>query len=215
MYDDYYAQNAQNGNGQFLSGRQTIQNEPSTTKAQTTAYEPWNEDATDRYSKWDPRGWSLKKKLFLAAGIIVVIVAVIVGAVLGVRANRYPDYSKLDYSLKDTYSGSSFFDNFEYFTAADPTHGFVQYVFPQVKVQPKFLMHCLDTSTALHLSGLILHMPPTHLPCSKWTRHIVEQRLRMDANLYGLRPTRHILKDSSSSTLSIPRTGAVHGLLCG
>ncbi|KGO73237.1 Concanavalin A-like lectin/glucanases superfamily [Penicillium italicum] len=83
---------------------------------------------TDQYSRWDPRGWSLTKKIFLAAGIIVVIVAVVVGAVLGVRANRYPDYSKLNYSLKDSYSGPSFFDNFEYFTGADPTHGFVQYI---------------------------------------------------------------------------------------
>jgi hypothetical protein len=79
-------------------------------------------------SKWDPRGWSLWNKLFLAAGIIVVIVAVIVGSVLGVRANRYPNYSKLNYSLQDTFSGSSFFDNFEYFTDADPANGFVQYV---------------------------------------------------------------------------------------
>ena len=79
------------------------------------------------HSKWDPRGWSLKKKLFLAAGIIVVIVAVVVGSVLGVRANRYPNYSQLDYTLKDTFSGTDFFDNFEYFTDADPANGFVQY----------------------------------------------------------------------------------------
>lgn len=82
---------------------------------------------TDQYSKWDPRGWSLMKKIFLAAGIIAVIVAVVVGAVLGVRANRYPNYSKLDYSLRDEFSGTSFFDNFEYFTDTDPTNGFVQY----------------------------------------------------------------------------------------
>ncbi|KAJ5320288.1 hypothetical protein N7508_000571 [Penicillium antarcticum] len=78
--------------------------------------------------RWDPRGWSLKNKIFLAVGIIIVIVAVIVGAVLGVRANRYPNYSSLDYSLVDTYSGSSFFDNFEYYTDADPANGFVQYI---------------------------------------------------------------------------------------
>ncbi|CAI7583044.1 hypothetical protein PCG10_000960 [Penicillium crustosum] len=83
---------------------------------------------TDQYSKWDPRGWSLMKKIFLAAGIVAVIVAVVVGAVLGVRANRYPNYSKLDYSLKDEFSGTSFFDNFEYFTDTDPTNGFVQYI---------------------------------------------------------------------------------------
>lgn len=73
------------------------------------------------------------KKVFLAVGIIVVIVAVVVGAVLGVRANRYPKYSKLNYSLKDEFSGPSFFDNFEYFTGADPTHGFVQYELLEAK----------------------------------------------------------------------------------
>ena len=32
------------------------------------------------------------------------------------------------YSLKDYYSGSSFFDGFTFFTSFDPTHGFVNYV---------------------------------------------------------------------------------------
>lgn len=77
------------------------------------------------------------KKIFLAAGIVVVIVAVVVGAVLGVRANRYPNYSKLNYSLKDNFSGSTFFDNFEYFTAADPTNGFVQYDSCMSNIRPR------------------------------------------------------------------------------
>jgi hypothetical protein len=94
--------------------------------AHPPAYGSWNGDASP-YSKWDPRGWSLKNKIFLAIGIIVVIVAIIVGSVLGVRANRYPNYSKLDYTLQNTFSGSSFFDNFEYFTGTDPANGFVQY----------------------------------------------------------------------------------------
>lgn len=88
-----------------------------------------NEEAA-AYSKYDPRGWSLKNKIFLGTGTVVVIVAVVVGSVLGVRANRYPDYSKLDYTMKDNFSGTSFFDNFEYFTGADPAHGFVQYDSP-------------------------------------------------------------------------------------
>lgn len=93
--------------------------------ADLPVYGSWSGEPTP-HSKWDPRGWSLKKKLFLAAGVIVVIVAVVVGSVLGVRANRYPNYSKLDYTLQDTYSGSDFFNNFEYFTDADPANGFVQ-----------------------------------------------------------------------------------------
>lgn len=76
---------------------------------------------------YDPRGWSLRKKLIVAACGIVVIVAVIVGAVEGVKANAYPNYTALNYTLIDTFSGSSFFDNFDYYTATDPTDGFVQY----------------------------------------------------------------------------------------
>lgn len=60
---------------------------------------------------------------------MVVIVAIIVGAVEGVKANAYPNYSQLHYTLVDTFSGSSFFDNFEYYTSTDPTNGWVQYVY--------------------------------------------------------------------------------------
>lgn len=32
------------------------------------------------------------------------------------------------WTLQDTYEGSTFFNGFDFFTSADPTHGFVQYV---------------------------------------------------------------------------------------
>lgn len=80
---------------------------------------------TARYMAWDPRGWSLTKKVSAAVGAVVIIVAVIVGAVLGVRANRYPSYTKLDYRLVETYSGSNFFNKF-YYATSDPAGGFVQ-----------------------------------------------------------------------------------------
>lgn len=76
---------------------------------------------------YDPRGWSGRRKLIIGAFVVVVIVAVIVGAVEGVKANGYPNYSQLNYTLVDTFSGSSFFDNFEYYTSTDPTNGWVQY----------------------------------------------------------------------------------------
>jgi hypothetical protein len=78
---------------------------------------------------YDPWGWSGRRKLIIGACVVVVIVAVIVGAVEGVKANAYPNYSQLNYTLIDSYSGSSFFDNFEYYTSTDPTNGFVQYVY--------------------------------------------------------------------------------------
>ncbi|KAF2494793.1 hypothetical protein BU16DRAFT_550608 [Lophium mytilinum] len=79
-------------------------------------------------SKVNPKYWGRKVWIGVAVGAVVIIVAVIVGAVLGVRANAYPNYSKLTYSLSDDYSGTGFFDNFDYFTGYDPSSGFVHYV---------------------------------------------------------------------------------------
>ncbi|KAJ5378645.1 hypothetical protein N7509_011764 [Penicillium cosmopolitanum] len=77
---------------------------------------------------YDVRVWSLRRKLIVAACVVVIIIAVVVGAVEGTKAAAYPNYSQLNYTLKDTFSGSSFFDNFEYYSTTDPTNGFVQYV---------------------------------------------------------------------------------------
>lgn len=79
-------------------------------------------------SRFDPRGWSLRKKILAGLGVAIVIVVVIVGAYEGVKKNRYPNYYPLKYSLKDTYEGTNFFDNFQYWSAPDPAQGFVQYV---------------------------------------------------------------------------------------
>ncbi|PYH92781.1 putative endo-1,3(4)-beta-glucanase [Aspergillus ellipticus CBS 707.79] len=80
-------------------------------------------------SAWyNPRGWSLRTKLIVVGVVIVVIIAVVVGAVEGTKKKAYPDYSKLNYKLVDTYSGTSFFDRFDYYSGVDPTDGFVQYI---------------------------------------------------------------------------------------
>lgn len=79
-------------------------------------------------SKWDPREWGLKTKLAVAAAVVIAIIVIVVGSVEGVKANRYPNYSKLSYTLKETYQGTGFFDNFNYFSGYDPASGFVQYV---------------------------------------------------------------------------------------
>lgn len=53
-------------------------------------------------SQWDPRGW---RKRTWAGIAIALIIAIVVGVAVGVmvaKANRYPDYSKLTYSLQDT-----------------------------------------------------------------------------------------------------------------
>jgi hypothetical protein len=87
---------------------------------------------------WNPRYW--RKRVW--AGVVVailVILAIIIGvAVTQAKKNKYPDYTALSYSLKDTsrlllfayqnlyltivtVDGESFFDNFNYFTGYDPS----------------------------------------------------------------------------------------------
>lgn len=96
---------------------------------QTPAYD----DVYDDQSKnplpwWNPKGWT--KRCWLISAIVFVIIAVVVIAVsvVEVKENAYPNYSKLDYHLVDTYSGTSFFDNFDFFSETDPSNGFVIYV---------------------------------------------------------------------------------------
>ncbi|KAL2010734.1 hypothetical protein VTN00DRAFT_6541 [Thermoascus crustaceus] len=106
-----------------------------------------SEYATPR-SRFDPRGWSLRKKAIVGIIVIVIIVVVIVGAVEGWKTNRYPNYSRLNYSLRDTYEGTSFFDNFQYFSDYDPAEGFVHYVDQPGSVYLN-LTYASDTSAVL------------------------------------------------------------------
>lgn len=81
---------------------------------------------------WKPSTWSKKVWALAAVGTAVVVAIVIAIAVVVSRnnaaANAYPNYTQLNYTLKDTYSGESFFDNFDYFNNFDPANGFVHYV---------------------------------------------------------------------------------------
>jgi hypothetical protein len=113
---------------------------------------PTYDDATKPKSKWAPSNWSKKAWLGAALGIAVVIAAIIIGAVLGTRATAYPDYSKLTYTLTDTYSGTSFFDNFEYFTGYDPTSGFVHYV-PEATASQYNLTYASSSSAVLRVDS--------------------------------------------------------------
>ncbi|BDD58857.1 hypothetical protein MPDQ_007502 [Monascus purpureus] len=101
-----------------------------------------------------PCGWSRITKWRVGALVVTaLIVAVVVGAVVGVRNrnnNRYPNYSKLNYTLVDTYEGPSFFDNFDFFSGEDPTYGFVQYVNQEV-AQDLNLTHATDYSAILRV----------------------------------------------------------------
>ncbi|KAF2680777.1 glycoside hydrolase family 16 protein [Lentithecium fluviatile CBS 122367] len=79
-------------------------------------------------SALNPRSWTRRTWLIAGSVGLGVIIAAVAGGVLGARANAYPNYYKIDYTLQDTYAGDTFFDNFDYFTGYDPSHGFVHYV---------------------------------------------------------------------------------------
>lgn len=76
-------------------------------------------------SRFDCRGWSPRTKIIAGLCVAAAIVAIIVGVYEGVEQNHYPNYSALNYTLKDTYEGTDFFDNFQYWSASDPADGFV------------------------------------------------------------------------------------------
>ncbi|KAB8225549.1 concanavalin A-like lectin/glucanase domain-containing protein [Aspergillus novoparasiticus] len=99
---------------------------------------------------YNPRGWSLRTKLIAGVVGVAVVVAVIVGAVEGTKANRYPDYTKLNYQLVDTYSGTNFLDRFDYYHGEDPTEGFVQYV-DQTAANALNLTYATDSSVVLRV----------------------------------------------------------------
>jgi len=79
-------------------------------------------------SPWNPRNWGWKRWAAAGLALAVLIIIIVVPSVVVTRNNRYPDYSRLTYSLKDTYSGTTFFDNFDYGNGTDKTDGFVNYV---------------------------------------------------------------------------------------
>ncbi|KAF1986317.1 glycoside hydrolase family 16 protein [Aulographum hederae CBS 113979] len=81
-----------------------------------------------RASRPKKRRWGWKCWFILIAILIAIIVGVSVGVVLGLRANAYPNYNRLYYTLQDDYSGPDFFSNFDYFSGYDPSSGFVHYV---------------------------------------------------------------------------------------
>lgn len=79
-------------------------------------------------SRWAPRNWRKRTWAGIGVTVILLIVVIVVAAVVGTRNNAYPSYSALNYTLVDDYSGTRFFENFDYFTGYDPAQGFVHYV---------------------------------------------------------------------------------------
>ncbi|KAH8166553.1 hypothetical protein CIB48_g1705 [Xylaria polymorpha] len=99
---------------------------------------------------WKPRFW--RKRTWVIVGVIfaIILIIVIVVPVKVTEANRYPNYSKLDYALADEYSGSTFFDQFDYFIGYDPAQGFVHYV-PKEQATQLNLTYASDSSAVLRV----------------------------------------------------------------
>lgn len=80
-------------------------------------------------SRWNPLHWPLWGKIAGGLLLVGVLIAIIVGPIEGTKhKNRYPNYSRLNYSIQDRYEGEDFFDNFDYYSGVDPADGFVEYV---------------------------------------------------------------------------------------
>lgn len=113
------------------------------------AYESVDSLGKEPSSKWHPSNWSKLTILGVIAAVVIVIVAVVVGAVLGTKANAYPDYSAINYTLVDTYSGTTFFDDFDYFTGYDPSSGFVHYVDSSVATSTQYNLTYASSDSAV------------------------------------------------------------------
>lgn len=73
-------------------------------------------DYPPKSSHFAPQRWS-RVCFGWTFGVPLVVLAVIIVISLQIKkANRYPDYSYLDYKLVDVYRGETFFDKFDYFT---------------------------------------------------------------------------------------------------
>ena len=100
-------------------------------------------------SKWAPRNWSRWTIIGVIAASVLVLAAIIIGAVLVSKSTSYPDYTTLSYTLQDTYSGTDFFDQFDYFTGYDPSSGFVHYVPAETATSSTYNLTYASSSSAV------------------------------------------------------------------
>lgn len=112
------------------------------------AYEIYDPEAPEP-SRWNPKNWPTWGKWTAGIAVVLVVAAAVVGGVLGARANKYPDYTKLTYSLVDTYSGTDFFDNFDYYTETDPSDGYVTYVSSSIADSSSYNLTYASSSSAV------------------------------------------------------------------
>jgi len=67
---------------------------------------PFDREDSLSHPWYSVKHWGKKAWLFLALGVAIIIAVVVAVAVVVTRNNRYPDYSKLSYSLSETCKSS-------------------------------------------------------------------------------------------------------------
>ena len=85
----------------------------------------------NRRGFWHDAYWHkvVRIALIMIAVMIGIALVVFLGLHFGlVKEAGSPVYPSQAYSQVQAFTGSSFFDNFDYFTAMDPTNGFVEYL---------------------------------------------------------------------------------------
>ncbi|KAH8772640.1 glycoside hydrolase family 16 protein [Diaporthe sp. PMI_573] len=99
---------------------------------------------------WDFKTWRRRTWAILVAILVVIIIVVVVVVTMLQKNNAYPNYKRLVYTLSDEYSGSEFFDDFDYYTGYDPTNGFVHYV-PREQAESLNLTYASTSSAVLRV----------------------------------------------------------------
>ncbi|KEY73339.1 hypothetical protein S7711_01453 [Stachybotrys chartarum IBT 7711] len=98
---------------------------------------------------WNPRYW--RKRVWAAVIVVFLILVVVIPvAVTQTQNSAYPNYSEVSYTLRETYEGENFFDQFDYFTGYDPTGGFVHYV-PREQAEQLNLTYASSESAILRV----------------------------------------------------------------
>jgi len=108
-----------------------------------------NSAPLQRHSKWNPLHWP--KWTWLVAVLLVIALAVGLGVGIaeGTKNKKYPSYTALNYTIADNYTGTSFFDNFDYFTGYDPASGFVHYVPAETADSTQYNLTYASSSSAV------------------------------------------------------------------
>lgn len=105
-----------------------------------------------KHSLISPRTWGKKTYAALLLIVAAIVVAIVVPVVVTKKSSAgvYPTYYPINYKLQETWTGESFFGNFDFYTKPDPTQGFVTYV-DQQTAQERNLTYASSSSATIRV----------------------------------------------------------------